>query len=139
MQIRQQIALWGRDIPKNSCEVFLATYRVRYILLFVSIGKLTKEDRMEASVDGVVPMERQAPAFSHAGAQLPLALVSAGETVRVLKVHGGTDLRQHLAELGFVENAEVKVVSRVNGDVIVSVKGATFGLNRDMARKITTY
>jgi len=48
MQIRQQIALWGRDIPKNSCEVFLATYRVRYILLFVSIGKLTKEDRMEA-------------------------------------------------------------------------------------------
>jgi ferrous iron transport protein A len=93
---------------------------------------------MEAIIDEVIPMGRDTRAQNHAGAQLPLALVEAGETIRVLKVHGTPELRQHLAELGFIENAEVKVISRVNGDVIVSVKGATFGLNRDMARKITT-
>ena len=72
------------------------------------------------------------------GAQLPLAMVGQGETVTVAKVRGTQDFRQHLAELGFVEGAQGKVVSRVNGDVIVGVKGATFGINRDMAMKIVT-
>jgi ferrous iron transport protein A len=48
-------------------------------------------------------------------------------------------LRQHLSEMGFVEGAEVKVVSRVNGDVVVNVKGSTFGIGRDMAMRIVTY
>jgi ferrous iron transport protein A len=72
------------------------------------------------------------------GAQLPLAMVHEGETVTVAKVRGGQDLRQHLAELGFVPGGTVKVVSRVNGDVIVGVKGATFGIGRDMAMRIVT-
>ena len=73
-----------------------------------------------------------------AGARLPLSMVREGETATVARVKGTPELRQHLAELGFVEGAEVKVVSRVNGDVIVSVKGATFGIGRDMARHIAT-
>ncbi|MGN0054824.1 MAG: ferrous iron transport protein A [Atopobiaceae bacterium] len=72
------------------------------------------------------------------GAQLPLSLTPEGQTVEVLRVRGTQELRQHLRELGFVEGAKVKVVSRVNGDVIVSVKGATFGIGRDMAKHITT-
>lgn len=74
----------------------------------------------------------------HGGAQLPLSMVHEGETARVTRVKGTPELRQHLSELGFVEGAEVKVVSRVHGDVIVSVKGATFGIGRDMASHITT-
>ncbi len=72
------------------------------------------------------------------GAQLPLSMVSEGQTVTVARVRGSQELRQHLAELGFVQGASVKVVSRVNGDVLVSVKGATFGIGRDMAMKIAT-
>lgn len=72
------------------------------------------------------------------GAQLPLSMVSEGGVVNVAKVRGTQELRQHLAELGFVQGAEVRVVSRVGGDVVVNVKGATFGLNRDMAMKIVT-
>lgn len=72
------------------------------------------------------------------GPQLPLSMVHEGETVRVARVKGTPELRQHLSELGFVEGAEVKVVSRVSGDVLVSVKGATFGIGRDMAKNITT-
>ena len=53
-------------------------------------------------------------------AQLPLAMVGEGEVVCVGRVRGAQALRQHLAELG------------------VSVKGATFGLNRDMAMRIVT-
>ena len=71
------------------------------------------------------------------GAQLPLAMVGAEETAHVARVRGDADLRQHLAELGFVEGTEVKVVSRAAGDVIVLVKGARLALNRTMASRIT--
>ena len=66
-------------------------------------------------------------------------MVSEGETIRVLKVRGTATLRQHLSEMGFVEGAKVRVVSRVNGDVVVSVRGSTFGIGRDMAMRIVTY
>lgn len=71
-----------------------------------------------------------------AGSRLPLAMVGPDERARVVGVRGGTDLRQHLAELGFVEGSEVKVISRAAGDVIVSVKGARLALNRSMASRI---
>ena len=68
--------------------------------------------------------------------QLPLAMLGEGETARIVQVKGASELRQHLATLGFVEGAEVTVASRVNGDVIVSVKGARLGLNRQMSSHI---
>lgn len=72
-----------------------------------------------------------------AASQLPLAMVGPDETARVARVRGDADLRQRLAEVGFVEGAEVKVVSRAAGDVIVAVKGARMALNRAMASRIT--
>lgn len=76
----------------------------------------------------------QGPANS--GPVLPLAVLGEGETALIVTVKGASDLRQHLSTLGFVEGAEVKVISRVNGDVIVSVKGARLGLNRQMSSHI---
>ncbi|WP_455137202.1 FeoA family protein [Thermophilibacter sp.] len=70
-------------------------------------------------------------------AQLPLAMAGEDEVVRVARVRGDADLRQHLANLGFVEGAEVKVVSRAAGDVIVTVKGARLALNRAMASHVS--
>lgn len=72
------------------------------------------------------------------GSQLPLAMASEGQTVTVARVRGPQDLRQRMAEMGFVQGAKVKVVSRVNGDVVASVKGATLALNRDMAMRVVT-
>ena len=72
-----------------------------------------------------------------ASGQLPLAMVGPDEVARVARVRGDADLRQHLAELGFVEGSEIKVISRASGDVIVSVKGARLALNRSMASRVT--
>ena len=69
--------------------------------------------------------------------QLPLAMAGTDEVVRVSRVRGDAGLRHHLAELGFVDGAEVKVISRAAGDVIVAVKGARLALNRSMASHIT--
>ncbi len=73
-----------------------------------------------------------------AGAHLPLAMVGEGDTATVELVKGDAELKQHLAELGFVAGADVRVISRAGGDVVVDVKGARLGLNRMMAMRITT-
>ena len=70
------------------------------------------------------------------GPRLPLAMANVDEVVRVAQVRGESELRQHLAELGFVDGAEIRVVSKAGGDVIVSVKGTRLALNRSMASHI---
>ena len=70
--------------------------------------------------------------------QLPLTFVSAGETVKVIKVRGKNDLTHHLGNLGFVEAAEVKVIAGVQGDLVVQVKGAQVAISRQAANHIVT-
>ena len=69
---------------------------------------------------------------------MPLSLVHAGETVQVTKVGGNEDMKRHIQELGFVEGAEVHVVSSSGSNLIVTVKGARFGLDVKVARHIMT-
>ncbi|ERL14269.1 hypothetical protein IV72_GL000880 [Atopobium minutum] len=68
--------------------------------------------------------------------QMPLSLIHDGGIVHVARIKGSPSMRQHLSELGFVEGAEIKVLSRINGDVVVGIKGSTFGLDRKMASHI---
>ena len=42
---------------------------------------------------------------------MPLAMVGVGETGCIRKITGRDEVRQHLAELGFVVGEEVRVVS----------------------------
>ena len=67
---------------------------------------------------------------------IPITLVNQGELVTGKKITGSDAIRQHLAELGFVVDAEVKVVSAFNGNVILQVHGAKIALNETMARRI---
>ena len=67
---------------------------------------------------------------------IPITLANQGELVTVNKITGSDAIRQHLAELGFVVDAEVKVVSAFNGNVILQVHGAKIALNETMARRI---
>ena len=46
------------------------------------------------------------------------------------------DVRQHLAELGFVAGQEVTVVSSLNGNLIINVKGSRIALDETMARRV---
>ena len=64
--------------------------------------------------------------------------VRPADSARVVKVRGKGDLQHHLENLGFVEGAEIKVVSGVAGDLIVSVKGAQVAIGRQVASHIIT-
>lgn len=67
---------------------------------------------------------------------MPLAMAKAGEEVTILKITGKDELRQHLAELGFVVDAAVTVVSEIAGNLIVQVKDSRVALDRGLANRI---
>ena len=52
---------------------------------------------------------------------MPLPLAEAGEEQIIKKVGGSQELRQHLADMGFVPGGAVTVVSTIGGNVIVKV------------------
>ena len=67
---------------------------------------------------------------------MPLAMAKIGETVTIRKITGRDDVRQHLAELGFVVDGEVTVVSELGGNLILQVKDSRIALDRAMANRI---
>ena len=67
---------------------------------------------------------------------MPLAMAKPGETVMIRKISGKDEARQHLAELGFVVDGGVTVVSGIGGSLIVQVKDSRVALDRAMANRI---
>ena len=67
---------------------------------------------------------------------MPLTLAQQGEPVTIRKITGKDEIRQHLAELGFVMDATVTVVSEMGGNLIVQVKDSRIALDRSMAGRI---
>jgi len=67
---------------------------------------------------------------------MPLTMVKPGETVTVRKITGRDEQRQHLAELGFVVDGTVTVVSEFSGNLILQVKDSRVALDRTMASRI---
>ena len=63
---------------------------------------------------------------------MPLTLAKPGETVVIRKVTGKDEIRQHLAELGFV----VTVVSELAGNLILQVKDSRVALDKTLASRI---
>ena len=67
---------------------------------------------------------------------MPLGMASVGDVNIIARITGRDEVRQHLAELGFVVGAEVRVVSEMGGNLILSVEDSRVALNRDMAMRI---
>nr|WP_295265117.1 FeoA family protein [uncultured Blautia sp.] len=67
---------------------------------------------------------------------MPLTMAGIGEKCKIRKVGGNDETRRFLANLGFVNDAEVSIVSAIGGNVIVNIKDARVAVNSDMARHI---
>lgn len=67
---------------------------------------------------------------------MPLTMAKTGEEAVILKITGRDEIRQHLAELGFVVGAAVNVVSEMAGNLIVQVKDSRVALDKSMANRI---
>ncbi|HIR48000.1 MAG TPA: ferrous iron transport protein A [Candidatus Caccousia avicola] len=67
---------------------------------------------------------------------IPLSMARPGETVTIRKITGKDEVRQHLAELGFVVEESVTVVSEIGGNLILQVKDSRIALDRSLANRV---
>lgn len=67
---------------------------------------------------------------------MPLTMAMPGDSRYIQKITGKDEVRQHLAELGFVVGEQVTVVSMVGGNLILRVKNSRIALDRGMANRI---
>ena len=67
---------------------------------------------------------------------MPLGMASVGDTNIIRKITGRDDVRQHLAELGFVVGETVTVVNELGGNMILSIKDSRIALDRGLANRI---
>lgn len=66
----------------------------------------------------------------------PLAMAKSGQAQRVVAVKGQDETRRFLASLGFAEGAEVMLISEIDGNVIVKVKGTRVAVSKSMAMRV---
>ena len=67
---------------------------------------------------------------------MQLTLAKTGDSGTIKQITGSDQVRQHLAELGFVVNAEVRIVNEIHGNLIVQIKDSRIALDRKMASRI---
>ena len=61
----------------------------------------------------------------------PILFLQSGDTGTIKRISGAEDTRRFLAGLGFVENAEVTVISQFDGNLIVNVKDSRIAVNEE--------
>ncbi|MDL2218177.1 ferrous iron transport protein A [Christensenellaceae bacterium OttesenSCG-928-M15] len=67
---------------------------------------------------------------------MPLSMSKAGEVEYIRKITGKDEVRQHLAEMGFVVGESVTVVSKIAGNMIINVKGTRVAIDQTMCNRI---
>lgn len=67
---------------------------------------------------------------------MPITMANIGEVNKIKRISGSEEVKRFLANLGFVVDAEVSIVSSIGGNVIVNVKDSRVAVNADMARHI---
>ena len=67
---------------------------------------------------------------------MPLTLVDVDEDNIIKKIGGKPEVKKHLENLGFVVGGQVKIISKLGGNVIVNVKETRVAISNELAQKI---
>ena len=67
---------------------------------------------------------------------MPLTMAKVGDTLTIRKITGRDEVRQHLAELGFVVGEAVTVVNVLGENLILQVKESRIALDKTLAMRI---
>lgn len=67
---------------------------------------------------------------------MPLTMSSVGTPVTVQSINGKDETRRFLQSLGFVEGQKLTVVSKIGGNMIVTLKDTRVALDRSMANRV---
>lgn len=67
---------------------------------------------------------------------MPLNLAQPGEENIIRRIGGNPEVKRHLENLGFVVGGTCKLITVLNGNVIVKVKESRVAISGEMAQKI---
>ena len=67
---------------------------------------------------------------------MPLTMADDGKVLKIQKVTGTDEIRQHMATLGFVVGEEISIVNKNGGNLIVNVKDSRIALDKSLANRI---
>ncbi len=67
---------------------------------------------------------------------MPLSMIKTGESQIIKKINGNDEIKHFLENLGFIVGAVVTVVSEMQGNMIVHVKGTRVAISKSMANRI---
>ena len=67
---------------------------------------------------------------------MPIALAPLNTDMKIVKVLTDEKTKKHLESLGILVNSSIRVISSVNGGVVVAVKEGRLALDRSVASKI---
>ena len=65
-----------------------------------------------------------------------LSMAPKDQKLMVHKITGRDDVRRFLANLGFVEGAQVYVVSELNGNIIINIKETRVAIDKTLSNRI---
>ena len=67
---------------------------------------------------------------------MPIALASLNTNMKVVRVLTDEKTKKHLESLGILVNSSIRIISSVNGGVVVVIKEERLALDRSIASKI---
>ena len=67
---------------------------------------------------------------------MPLTMAFPNDKFLIKKINGKEEVRRFLENLGFIAGAEVSVISKMCGNVIVQIKESRVAISKEMAQKI---
>ena len=63
-------------------------------------------------------------------------MLNIGEKKQIIKVKGKDETRKFLKNLGFTEGAEISVVSKLSGNMIINIRDTRVAIDSFMAHRI---
>lgn len=67
---------------------------------------------------------------------MPIVVAPENTMLRIIKILVDEKTKRHLENLGILVNANVMVLSRNDGNIIIKIKNGRLALNKDTALKI---
>ena len=67
---------------------------------------------------------------------MPLTMADNGALLKIQKITGTDEIKQHMATLGFVVGEEVTIISKNSGNLIVNAKDSRIALDKTLANRI---
>ncbi len=67
---------------------------------------------------------------------MPLSVAEHGKNFEIKRINGKDETRRFLETLGFVEGSVIRVISKMGGNLIVSVKDSRIAIDKTMANRV---